>query len=139
MSLDLSTLNIATAFAIDEDKAENGTWFPLTKEISVKLRRFKSVVSQKARTEFMKPYIGLTRRGQELPDATSLEILIKQMAKGVIVDWKGVKAGDNELPCTYDNKVELLTALPELRDTIFSLAIEIETFKPEQDEEGLKN
>lgn len=139
MSLDLSNINIATAFAIDTDKAEQGAWFPLTKDISVKLRRFKSEASQKARIEYMKPYVGLTRRGQELPDNVSVEILTKQMAKGVIVDWKGVKSGDVDLPCTFDNKVELLTALPELRDTIFTLAIEIESFKPELDEEGLKN
>lgn len=138
MSLDLTNSSLAAVFALDSDKAENGNWFPITSEISVKLRRFKSRSSQDARTEFMKPYTTMMRRGQELPEALAIEVLNKQLAKGVIVDWRGVKIGEQDVPCTFDNKFSLLQALPEFRDAVFQASVDMESFKPDA-EEGIKN
>lgn len=139
MSLNLAKTNIAASFAFDLNKAENGVWMPLTLDIKVKVRRFKSRVSQDARNKFMQPYAQVARRGQELPENITNEVLNKQLAAGVIVDWKGIVDADgNEIACTFDNALELLTQLPDFRDAIFQLSIDAEAFKPDS-EEGVKN
>lgn len=138
MSADFANSNLAAIFAIDTGKAENGAWFDVTDEIKVKVRRYKSKASQDARTEFMKPYAQMARRGQELPEHIATEVLNNQIAKGVLVDWKGVKAGDAEIPATFENKVAILASLPEFRDAVFAYSVEMDAFKPSV-EEGLKN
>ena len=136
---DFTKANLAAQFGTDKDKEEQGVWIPLADKIRVKIRRFKSKASQDARTEFQKPYIAMIRR-DSLSEEVSVEILEKQMAKAIIVDWEGITddAG-NDIPCTYENKLAILKALPDFRDEIAALAIARDSFKAEDDADAEKN
>lgn len=126
-------------FAMDAGREENGVWVDYGDGISVKIRRFKSRASQEARRELDKPHADVIRRGP-LPEALAEELLVKQMAKAIIVDWKGVTDADgNPLECTEEARYAILKELPEFRDEIFALSVERDHFKAKADQDGTGN
>lgn len=126
-------------FKTDETKEEQGVWVNFGDGIKVKVRRFKSKASQDARKKLEEPFTAEIRRGP-LDEKIAEDLLIRQMAMAIVVDWQGVTSEDGkELPCTFENKYEILKALPEFRDEIAAIAIDRDSFKASLQEEGEKN
>lgn len=137
--VDIANLNITKALATDDKKQEQGVWVPIG-EFKFLVRRFKSKFVQDARTEIWKPFVAILRRQQELPEAQSIELLNKLIARAVIANWEGIKDNDGvEFPCTYENRLALIKALPDLRDDIISYASDRDAFKADEDEAALGN
>jgi hypothetical protein len=132
---DAPKLSIFDLYATSEEDAENGKWFTLSPEIKVKLRRFKSKKSRKVRERLEAPY-KRTMRGGELPEAVLESILLEQMAEAIIVDWKGFTDREgNAVPYSKEAALQIMDALPELRDELANMAIKLDNFRDEDKEE----
>ena len=87
----------------------------------------------------MKPYKRKAEAGQ-LEESISEDILVRTIAETLILGWVGISDEDGEeVPYTTDNAVELLKALPNLRDLIFEEAQRISNFQQIEREEGSGN
>lgn len=106
---------------------------------SVTIRRASSKTSMDVRKRLEAPYVKVMR-GRDLPPKLAEEILIKHLAEGIIVDWEGVTDESGKtLEATTENKIKVLTDLPDFRAELIGLAIERDLFKAEQDEDSVKN
>lgn len=123
-------------FGSDESTSENGKWFKFGKTIEFKIRRFKSKKSRKVRDALEAPYKRATKFGSQLPDDVQNEITIQHIADGIIADWKGVvdKQG-NPVKYSAAAAVALLTDLPDLRDSIAELSLNLDNFRDDDKEE----
>jgi len=127
-------------FGTSESAAEDGKWFSFGKTISIKIRRFKSKKSRKVREELEAPYKRATKFGTSLPDDVSEEITVEQIARAIIVDWKGVtdKQG-NAVKYSPAAASELLKALPEFKDAIIEISLSLDNYREEEKDEVEKN
>ena len=126
-------------FATDQDKEETGVWVDFGDDLKVKVRRLRSRKSIEVRKELDKPHVNEIRRGVMSPDVAE-ELLMRQVAGGVIADWKGVEDEDGTvLPYTPDNAYKLLKALPEFRDAIFQVSMDADAFKASDTEDAKGN
>lgn len=123
-------------FSANVESAENGKWFDFGPTIKVKIRRFKSKKSRKVREDLEKPYKRASKFGTSLPDDVSDEITTHHIAKGIIVDWKGVTTKDGApLPYSEAAAIQLLTDLPEFRDAVAEIALGLDNYRDEEKEE----
>lgn len=127
-------------FATSETAAEDGKWFKFGKTIEVKIRRFKSKVSRKVREELEAPYKRATKFGATLPDDVSEEITLEQIARAIIVDWKGVpdKQG-NLIKYSPAAAMEMLKALPEFKDAVIEISMNLDNYRDDEKDEAEKN
>lgn len=126
-------------FKMDETREENGVWVDFGDDVKIKIRRLKAKASTDARAELDKPFANEIRRGTMNPE-TAKDLALKQVAKGVIADWKGINfPGEPMLPYTPENAYRILKALPELADNIIGIAADAEVFKAAMDADAEGN
>jgi Na+/phosphate symporter len=127
-------------FATDIESEENGRWFELGEGASIRLRSFQSKVSQDVREALEAPYLALKRANKAIPSAEQETLLIKQMAKAIIVDWKGFM-DDEDQEVAYSVKVaeEKLTSYREFRNLVARLVTDDDAYKVLAKEEAVKN
>jgi len=126
-------------FLTDDDKEQNGVWIDFGDGIRVKVRRLKSKRSLEVRKELEKPFLDQIRRGP-LPSDTAEELLLQQMSRGLIVDWEGIDLGDGEVVSYSPARAyDVLKALPEFRDSIFSVCVDADNYRAQIDEDAEKN
>lgn len=127
-------------YHVDKAAEEEGTWVDLGDNVAVKVRRFTSAHSKAVRRKLEEPHAALARGGQQLPDTILEEILIKQMALSLIVDWKGVPDDTGQpLQATPENFEKVLREYPEFRNEIGSIVMDRATWKKQVRETDLKN
>ena len=120
-----------STFATDAIAEQDGKWFEFGTDARIKLRSFSSKISRDVRKTLEKPYIGLTRSGTSLPDDILEDLLVKQMAKALIVDWSGFTDEGKEIPYSSDVAETLLSKYPKLRDRIAKIIADDESFAAE--------
>jgi hypothetical protein len=126
-------------FSTDQNREEQGVWVDFGDGIRIRIRRIRSKKSADVRKELEKPLVDQIRRGP-LPEAEAEDLLVRQIAYGVIVDWEGVDLGDGVVvPYTRENAVKLLKALPELRDAILQISVDADSYRLKVDEDAEKN
>jgi hypothetical protein len=131
---DKAPLNVYTMFETDRDAEENGKWFPIAGEMSIKIRRFKSKLVNKTRERLEKPLAGMRRHGT-LPVDVMEGVLHKTLCQAIIVDWKGFyDTTGAAIPFSPEAADKLLTDLPEFRDRVTSMSIEMDGFRAEDDD-----
>lgn len=135
--------NLDRSFKMDSGKEEEGVWVDLGDGVRIRIRRFKSRKSQDVRKELDKPHADQIRRGS-IASEVAEDLLVKQMAFGVISGWEGItQIGDDgvtkPLPYTGEAAYQLLKSLPELRDELFSVSVDRDAFRQKMDEEAEKN
>ncbi len=108
-------------------------WTDFGDGIRVKIRRIRSKKSIAVRKELDLPFSGELRRGQ-LDEGVAEDLLVKQVAAGVIADWEGIDLGEGNLPYTPDNAYKVLKTLPEFRDEILQVSMNAESFRKQFDE-----
>lgn len=120
---------------------EDGVWVDYADGLEVKIRRMNSTKSREIRRKLEKPYTkGF--RGQDMPDSLQEELLNKQLAEAIVVDWKGVpdpKDVTKMLPCTPENVLMMVTEYPDFRDDILAASMERATFQIEERKAAEKN
>jgi hypothetical protein len=126
-------------YATDETAEQDGKWFDIGVDTQVKLRSYTSQKSRDVRRQLDKPYVGITRSGGVIPDDVQEKLLIQQMAKAIIVDWKGLKENKVEVPFSATKAEELLTKYPRFRNMIASIVASDSSFSAEILEASEKN
>lgn len=124
-------------YKTDRKLEEEGQWVEFGDDISVKVARLNSERSQAVRRKLEKPYSKI--RGS-IPEDIAEEILTKQVAEAVLLDWKGVTdENGKEIECTYENRYKMLKEFKDFRFDVVTCSVEAETFKGKQIEEVTKN
>jgi len=128
-------------YATSPELEESGTWVDYGDGLKVRVRRLNSKFSKDVRRKLEKPYSG-QYRGREMPESLQDELLNKQMAKAIIVDWEGVPNPDSPeemLACTEENILRMVGEFKDFRDDILTAAMERTTFQKEDVREQEKN
>lgn len=127
----------------DTSAEENGRWFKnvfgAESGVDLKMRAYGSRESQKVRRRLERGYKGHIRNG-ELPDDISEKFLIEHLAEAVLLDWRGVFDKDKQ-PILYSKAaaVTLLTRITAFRQVVLIGSQQIDGFRFEEREEGVKN
>lgn len=127
-------MNFLSRYTTDKSAEEDGQWVDYGDGLEVKLRRLNSVKSREVRRKLEKPY-AKQFRGQDMPDSISEMILNNQLAKAIVVDWKGVpnpEDAEKPLPCTEENVLRMVQDYPDFREDILAAAMERATFQKEE-------
>jgi len=120
-------------YATNKVAEEEGQWVDFGDGIEVKLRRLNSEASREVRRKLEKPYEGQYRT-RPMPDSLNEELLIKQLAQCIVVDWKGVENPDQDgqfLPCTPENVTMIVTRFKDFREDITTASMTQATFQGE--------
>jgi hypothetical protein len=133
-------------YKTDRKAEEGGQWVDFGDGLRVCLRRLNSQKSKEVRRKLEKPYANLYRGGREMPDSLQEELMNKQLAEAIIVDWEGVPElnekgdpiEDKAMPCTPENVIRMVSQFPDFREDIVTASLERATFQVEErkDNEG---
>jgi len=134
------TESLYDLFATSESAAEDGKWFPFGKTISVKIRRFKSKKSKKVREELEAPYKRASKFGSALPDDVAEDIATEHIARGIIVDWKGITDKQGAaIKYSPAAAITLLNELPEFKDAVAEISLSLDNYRDAEKDEVEKN
>lgn len=120
-------------FSNDETLEEGGRWTDFGDGIRIKIRRIRSKKSLDVRKELEKPYLAELRRGP-LPDSVVEDLLIKQLAAGVVSDWSGIDIGEGDMPFTIDNAYKVFKQFPDLRDAVIQISVDGDNYRKQFEE-----
>lgn len=140
---DTKPISIFDLAETDASAEEDGRWFKDVygdeTNIDFKLRRMTSKASMKARRNLEKGYRKHLKNGV-YPDDIAIDILTEHLAKGVVVDWKGLFDREgNAIEYSPEAALALLKKLPTLRDMIAVMAQNLDNFRIEAREDTAKN
>ena len=125
-------------FGTNKNAEIEGIWQDIGDGVSLLIARIGNPQYQKEFQKIAKPHRRALRRGT-LSDEVAEKLLIKAMAKNILLDWKGLEEDGEPIPYSYENAVRILTEYKDLRDYVSDMANEIDAFKLEDDEEAEKN
>lgn len=126
--------NLDSKFKADTSLETNGVWITIEEHegVSFLVRRYGGKNSQKVReanARFSKPFANKIA-SNSLTAEESEDIALRAFCSACLVDWKGVKdENGQEIPCSFDTAVEILSGLPELTDTLFNYSRRFETYR----------
>lgn len=136
--------NIHAIFATDEKLEEAGAWVEVNAlyGLRIKVRRLRSDASVKAYERIVKETYGdgKLRRPDDLTPEQSIEILKRQLAEAVLIDWKNlrdVETGE-EIPYSVETAKALMD-VKDFRDFVYQAAQERDTFKAKADKDAEGN
>lgn len=127
--------DIKKLFGTDKQKEVEGVWSEVGDGVELKIARIGNPEYQKEFQKISKPHRRAIRSGT-LSNDVAEKLLIKAMAKNILVDWRNLKEDGEDVPYSYENAVRLLTDYRDLRDIVSDIANEIESFRAEDDEEA---
>ncbi|HEY7821606.1 MAG TPA: hypothetical protein VIG24_02170 [Acidimicrobiia bacterium] len=119
-------------FRLDKDAKQNGVWVDFGGGASFKIANFDNPSFTDAFRKATKPYNDL---GKKIPEDDQIEIMARTMSNFIVLDWKGVFDGDNELPYSPDAAYRLLKELEWIRTRIIKEAQDLEHFRAKAREE----
>lgn len=115
-------LDLGENFNIDQEKELNGAWEDLGDGAWVLVARANNdnfdAEFGKLPTEIRKKFSRNQKGFQKRRD----EIICDLMAKTILLDWRGLADGGEEVPYSKENAKEMLLKYPEFRDFIFRLS-----------------
>ena len=128
------------AFATNTEKEVNGVWHDIGEGAKVLVARSGNKKYQAELRREMKPYRNRLNRNDPTMEPIAEKILIRVIAKTILLDCEGIEDDDGKL-IKYDTAkgVEMLTDYPELRDIISGLSDDLASYQDEFEEEVVKN
>lgn len=125
-------------YHVDKGAQEDGTWADLGDDIKVKVRRLNSAHAKATRRALEEPHLAALRAGNA--DDLFEDILIKQMAQSLVLDWRGVTDSTGApMSATPENVEAILREYPEFREEVGAKIMDRQTFKKQVRDEDLKN
>jgi len=134
--------SIFDEFATDKQAENEGKWFGITANASIKLASLVSPRAEEARREVERQYASYLRLKTGVPTEIAHKIAMHTIAHGCVVDWHGDGWVDDKgepLKCTPANAEMLFEQLPKLRDLISTILTDDDSFKVEKREEAAGN
>lgn len=131
--------NIHAIFGTDTSLEEEGAWVDVNVlyGLRIKVRRMRSDVALKAYERIVKETLGegQLRKPGDINDKQSLEILKRQLAESILIDWENLRDSDTGDDIPYSAEVALeLMEVKDFREFVYQAAMERETFRGESDE-----
>lgn len=140
----LPQTNIHAIFATDTSLEEDGAWVTVNDfyGLQIKIRRLRSDAVIKAFEKIVRETYGdgKLRKPGDLNPEESDDILRKQLAEAVLIDWKGLRDSETgeDIEYTKDMSYQLM-GIKDFREFVYQAANERSTFREESDEEAEKN
>lgn len=126
----------------DATKESEGVWVPLDAESAIKVRSSDTQAYARANRKKFEPYRNAMRPGRRMadviPDESMNKIALDLIVDEILVDWKGIKDGDAEVPYSKDAAREFLKIKP-FRDMVEAAAADLTNFRAEAAREDAKN
>lgn len=113
-------------FKLDKSAKASGVWIEFGGDAAFKIAAFDNPSFTEAFRKATKPYNDL---GKSIPEDDQLEIMCRTMSHHVVLDWRGVFDGDEELVYSPDAAYRLLKELEWIRSKIITEAQKLENFK----------
>lgn len=136
--------NIHSIFQTAKNLEEDGAWVEVNGfyGLKIKVRRMRSEASMKAYERIVKETFGegKLRRPQDLDRDQSFDILKRQLAEAVLIDWvnlRDTETGD-EIPYSVDVARELME-IDDFREFVYQSATERDTFREKADADAEGN
>lgn len=134
-------------YSTNRKAEEDGQWVDFGDGVKVKVRRLNSAKSKETRRRLEKPYKNQFRAGVDFPDSLQEELMNKQLAEAIIVDWEGVpELNDKGQPiegkfaeCTPENVLRMVAMFPDFREDVVTASMERATFQNEVRKENEGN
>jgi len=136
--------NLHAIFGTDERLEEGGAWVTVNEiyKLRVKVRRLRSDAVIKGYDRVSREVLDekKVRRPEDLTNDESMEILKRQLAEYVIVDWEGVYNSNTGEEIPYSKEAALaMMEMKDFREFIYQAASERDAFREQADEEAEKN
>jgi len=131
-------MDIKKAFATDKEKEKNGVWLDVGPNCKTLIARVGNPNYLREFKRLTKVHTQSIRRGimeEEVADA----ILIKVMAKTILLDWEGMEEDGEPIPYSVDAAIRLLTMYKDFRDLISEISNTMDAYKVEVEEDSEKN
>lgn len=131
-------MDIKKTYGTDRKKEVDGVWEDLGDGARVLVARIGNPNYRKVFEQLTKPYTKAIRRGT-LSEEKATELIIKSLAKSVLLKWEGIKEDGKLVKYSEAEAIRLMTDYPDFRDQIQEIANDLETYKITEDEETEKN
>ncbi|QJA43170.1 hypothetical protein [Phaeobacter phage MD18] len=136
--------NIHAIFQTDSTLEEDGAWVEVNGfyGLNIKVRRLRSEASMKAYERIVVETFGegKLRTPNDINKDQSLEILKRQLAEAVLIDWKNLRDTETgeEIPYSVETALELME-ITDFREFVYQAASERDTFRGKADAEAEGN
>lgn len=126
-------------YKTNRTQEEEGVWVDFGDGIRVRIRRLNSQHSQEVRRRLEKPY-GNQYRNREMPASLQEELMVKQLAQSIVLDWEGVEDPSHQpaegeaqkmLSFSPDNAVRIFSQYKDFRQDVVEASMEKATFQDE--------
>ena len=114
-------------FAVDRERAEDGVWVDLGDGLEVCIARFGSARYKSAMARAFTPHVG----HEDLSDEDANKITAEAMADGMLLDWRGLSIGGQEIPYSRDAAFLLLSEYDEFRERVHRESRNRDRYAPE--------
>ncbi|UVD36477.1 tail assembly chaperone [Rhodobacter phage RcXuper] len=136
--------NIHSIFATDKKLEEDGAWVEVNGfyGLKIKVRRLRSEAAIKAYERIIIEMFGegKLRKPSDLSADQSQEIIKRQLAEAVLIDWQNLRDTETgeDIPYSVDVARELME-IGDFREFVFQAASERDTFREKADAEAEGN
>jgi len=130
-------MDIFATYAVNEDLENNGTWMEVGDARFLVARAGNKAYAKMFTKEYERNHKALERK-DDSADKLAEQIMIKVIAKTILLGWENVKFKGEDLPYSLAN-AEMLLGLKDFRREIVKLADDFDSFKAQKAEEDEKN
>lgn len=136
--------NIHAIFATDNKLEEDGAWVDVNGfyGLKIKVRRMRSNAAMKAYESIIIDMFGegKLRKPNDLSADQSVEIIKRQLAEAILIDWKNLRDSESgdEIPYSVEIAKELME-IGDFREFVYQAASERDTFREQHDKEAEGN
>ncbi len=131
-------MDLRKEYYTDKEKEEKGVWEDFGDGCRVLIARANNPAFKESFKNATKPYRKQMVRGT-FPDEKSSKIMIKVMAKTIVLDWENLFEGEDKIEYSIENAIMVLTKYPEFREAISEVAQSAESYKVDLDNEEEEN
>jgi hypothetical protein len=132
--------NLHAIFETNKALEEDGAWVDVNGlyGLKIKVRRLRADVVQKAYERIVMESFGegKLRKASDITTDQSVEIMKRQLAEAVLVDWVNMRDSDTgeEIPYSKELALELME-MRDFRDFVYQAANERDAFREAADRE----
>lgn len=136
--------NIHTIFSTDKNLEEDGAWIDVNGfyGLKIKVRRMRSEASMKAYEKIVNETFGegKLRTPSDINKDQSLDVLKRQLAEAVLVDWKNLRDAETgeDIPYDIETSRELME-IDDFREFVYQSATERDSFREQADDDAEGN
>lgn len=125
---------------LDTTKETEGVWFDYEEGIRFKIAKWENPNWALKMLVLMKPYQQRQQRGKQIEETVYLDIMNKVMAETIILDWEGLKDGDEDFKYSTKNALTMLEdeTLKHLKEWILERSQDIRNYYVDRIEEGVE-